>query len=387
MKSDPASFADGASIKTVLLFIVNVDWFFLSHRLAIAKAAQAAGYDVHVACRLTGRGSELEAEGLSVHDIRIDRGTIGIGGQIRAIQDLAAVVRKIQPTIVHCITIKPILLGGAAARFTGVPLVIAAISGLGYVFISQGFVASLRRTLLGFLYRFALSTKRVRVIFQNDDDRRLIQEIAGLNTNQIRFIYGSGVDLKRFHPRAFPVGRFTVVFAARLLVDKGLREFVTAATKIRAAGADVRFIVAGSRDIENPACIPEDELAAWRAEGVVEFVGHVTDMASFYADAHAVVLPSYREGMPLSLLEAAAIGRAVVTTDVPGCRDAIDPGVTGFLVPARDSDSLVTTITRLIDDPALCAEMGRQGTFLAARKFSIDNVIDQHLRIYAEASI
>ena len=378
---------DESQNKTVLLFIVNVDWFFLSHRLGIAKAAQAAGYDVHVACRLTGRGEELEVQGLKVHEIRMDWGTANVLGQIRALQDIAAVVRNITPSIVHCITIKPILLGGAVARVARVPLVVAAISGLGYVFISRGVVASIRRILVGLIYRFALSTKRVRVIFQNDDDRRLIQKIAGLRLNQVRFICGSGVDLKRFFPRPVPLGRFTVVFAARLLADKGLREFVAAATIIKASHADIRFLVAGSRDTENPACISEEELANWSAEGAVEFVGHVNDMAAFYSGAHVVVLPSYREGMPLSLLEAAAIGRAVVTTDVPGCRDAIDPEVTGLLVPPRDIGSLVMAINRLRDDPALCAEMGRQGSLLAARKFSVDTVIDQHLKIYAEASV
>ena len=370
----------------VLLFIVNVDWFFLSHRVAIAKAAQAAGYDVHIACRLTGRGGELEAEGFTVHQIRMDRGSASLRGHIKVIQDLVSVVQKLRPNIVHCITIKPVLLGGIVARVARVPLVVAAISGLGYVFISRGLFASIRRMLVGIVYRCALSARQVRVIFQNEDDRQMIQKISGIHSDQVRFINGSGVDLQRFHPRPLPSGRFTVVFAARLLADKGLREFVTAATKIKATGRDVQFVVAGSRDPENPACIPENELAMWRAEGSVEFVGHMTDMAAFYESAHVVVLPSYREGMPLSLLEAAAIGRAVVTTDVPGCRDAIDPGVSGLLVPARDSEALVLAINKLINDPALCVEMGKQGTLLAARKFSIDNVVDQHMKIYSEAS-
>lgn len=367
-----------------LLFIVNVDWFFISHRLAIARGARDAGYDVHIACKTTGREAELEAEGFTVHPLQLDRASTGGGEQLRVAREMAAVMRAIRPEIVHLITIKPVLIGGAVARRLKVPKVVAAISGLGFIFIAKGLLARARRQAIGALYRFALSRRNVRVIFQNEDDRKLISRLAGVNPDQVRMIRGSGVDLNRLKPKPLPAGPFCAVFAARLLIDKGVREFVEAARALQAGGLEARFAVAGDLDPDNPACVAADEVEAWRAEGVVELPGHVADIGALFGEAHAVVLPSYREGMPLSLLEAAACGRAVVTTDVPGCRDAIEAGVTGILVPVRESAPLADAMAALAADRERCAEMGRQGRLLAERAFSIDEVVRRHLEIYAE---
>jgi glycosyltransferase involved in cell wall biosynthesis len=367
-----------------LLYIVNVDWFFISHRLGIARAARDSGYDVHIACGLTGREGELRAEGFTVHPLRMERGTTDGSGQLRAARDIAAVIRAIRPGIVHLITIKPVLIGGAVARLLKVPKVVAAISGLGFVFIAKGASAMLRRRAISLMYRFALSKRNVRVIFQNQDDRALISALAGVAPRQVRMIRGSGVDLQRLMPQSLPEGRFCAVLAARLLIDKGVREFVAAARTLRERGVDARFILAGDLDPHNPACIPADEAEAWRSEGMVELPGHVADIGALFAQAHTVVLPSYREGMPLVLLEAAACGRAVITSDVPGCREAIEPGVSGLLVPVRESAGLADAMETLARDPARCAEMGRQGRLLAERAFSIDQVIARHLEIYAE---
>lgn len=367
-----------------LLFIANVDWFFISHRLAIARAARDAGYHVHVACGVTGRDGDLTAEGFIVHPIRIERGSVGFIGQIAALRDIAMVIRRTRPAIVHLVTIKPVLLGGIVARFLRVPRVVAAISGLGYVFIATGLIASLRRTAIGLLYRLALDSPRVRTIFQNIDDRALISRLAGIDDANIRMIRGSGVDLVRLKPQPPSEAAFTAVFAARLLIDKGVREFVSAARKLHADGVVASFLIAGDLDPHNPACVDKTELDQWRAEGVVNFVGHVGNIGELFARAHVVVLPSYREGMPLVLLEAAACGRAVVTTDVPGCRDAIEPGLSGLLVPVRDADALANAVASLARDLGRCAEMGRQGRLLAERDFAIEAVVARHLWIYAE---
>src|SRR5690349_13281184 len=212
-----------------LLFIVNVDWFFISHRLRIAQAARDAGYDVHVACGVTGREEELRAEGFSVHPLRMERSTTDSAGQLRTMRDMAAVIRAVRPDIVHLVTIKPVLIGGAVARMLRVPKVVAAISGLGFIFIAKGKAAALRRRLIGRMYRFALRRRNVRVIFQNQDDRKLISDIAGIRPEQARMIRGSGVDLKKFKAEPLPEGRFCAVLAARMLIDKGVREFVEAA--------------------------------------------------------------------------------------------------------------------------------------------------------------
>jgi glycosyltransferase involved in cell wall biosynthesis len=299
-------------------------------------------------------------------------------------RDMAAIIRKVRPDIVHLVTIKPVLIGGAVARMLRVPKVVAAISGLGFIFIAKGKAAALRRALIGRLYRFALRRRNVRVIFQNQDDRKLISDIARIRPEQVRMIRGSGVDLQKFRPEPVPEGRFCAVLAARLLIDKGVREFVEAARILRARGGDGRFVLAGDLDPHNPACVSVQEAEEWRREGVVELVGHVADVRPLFAQAHAVVLPSYREGMPLVLLEAAACGRAVVTTDVPGCRDAIEPGETGLLVPVRDAAALAEAMGRLAGDWALCGSMGAKGRALAERAFSIEEVAARHLAIYAE---
>jgi glycosyltransferase involved in cell wall biosynthesis len=369
---------------STLLFIVNVDWFFISHRLAIGRAARDAGYDVHIACKVTGREAELEAEGFTVHPLRLHRTSTGGSEQLRVAREMAAVIRKVRPHIAHLVTIKPVLIGGAVARRLKVPKVVAAISGLGFIFIAKGLLARARRQAIGALYRYALSRRNVRVIFQNEDDRKLVTRLAGISPGQIRMIRGSGVDLDRLKPEPLPDGPFCAVFAARLLVDKGVREFVEAARALRARGVEARFIVAGDLDPDNPACVPAEEVEAWRKEGLVELPGHVAEIGSLFAAAHAVVLPSYREGMPLSLLEAAACGRAVITTDVPGCRDAIEPGVTGILVPPRESAPLADATAALAADRSRCAELGRQGRLLAERAFSIEEVVRRHLEIYAE---
>lgn len=366
------------------MYIVNVDWFFLSHRLAVARAARDAGFEVHVACGLTGRETELRSEGFTVHPLRLDRKSTGARAQWRLAREIAHIIRTIRPAIVHLVTIKPVLIGGAVARLLKVPRVVASISGLGFIFISSGWAARARRLAIGLMYRMALSTRRVRVIFQNEDDRKLISGLAGIAPGQARMIRGSGVDLERLRPQPLPQGKFCAIFAARLLVDKGVREFVEAAREQRAQGLDARFVVAGELDPDNPACVPAAKVEAWRREGAVEPVGHVADIAPLFAQAHAVVLPSYREGMPLVLLEAAACGRAVVTTDVPGCRDAIEPGVTGLLVPVRDSRALADAIAALAGNRDYCAELGRQGRRLAERAFSIEDVVARHLEIYAE---
>jgi glycosyltransferase involved in cell wall biosynthesis len=367
-----------------LLFIANVDWFFISHRMAIARAARAAGYAVHVACGLTGREAELRAAGFAVHPLRLSRASTHAFDQLRLAWAMADVIRAVRPDIVHLVTIKPVLIGGAVARLLRVPRVVAAISGLGYVFIANGPLARIKRRIIGGLYRLALASARARVIFQNADDRDLIAGLAGLRPGQIRMIRGSGVDLDRLRPEPLAPGRFCVALASRLLVDKGVREFVAAVALLRARGLDARFVVAGDLDPENPACIPAEEVEAWRREGAVEIVGHIADIRPLFADAHVIALPSYREGMPLVLLEAAACGRAVVTTDVPGCRDAIEPGVSGLLVPVRDPAALADALALLAEDRERCARMGDAGRRLAESAFSLDEVVATHLRIYAE---
>jgi glycosyltransferase involved in cell wall biosynthesis len=286
--------------------------------------------------------------------------------------------------VVHLVTIKPILLGGLLARLVRVPALVVAVSGLGYVFMSHGSTAWVRRTLVSGLYKLALTHRNLKVIFQNADDLRSLNEIVHLPARQVVTLRGSGVDLTQFVHLSLPASLPVVVLAARLLADKGVFEFVEAAKLLKAQGCPARFVLVGTVDTGNPTSVKQTELDAWVRDGVVEWWGHRSDMAQVLSAAQVVVLPSYREGLPKVLLEAAACGRPVVTTDVPGCRDAIEPGVTGVLVPVQDAQALAQAMNALILDPARCERMGTAGRALAEQAFDVRQVVTAHLAIYAE---
>ena len=365
-----------------LLFVVNVDWFFLSHRLPIALEALRQGYEVHIATGLTDKRAELERHGLVVYPLALDRSSTGLGNAWRTLVQLWQVFRAVRPDVVHLVTIKPVLLGGLVARLAGVPAVVAAVSGLGFVFMANGTKAVVRRWLVGALYCVALGHCNLKVVFQNPDDRASLSKLAHLPDSKVEMIRGSGVDLAQYSHTPLPLGLPVVLLASRLLADKGVREFVQAARLLRQQGVAARFCLVGSVDPANPASLADAELTQWANEGVVELWGHRADMPEVLSSAHLVVLPSYREGLPKVLLEAAACGRAVVTTDVPGCRDAIDPGVTGVLVPVRNAAALADALKGLINDPSRCQAMGNAGRALAERAFDVRQVVAAHLRIY-----
>jgi glycosyltransferase involved in cell wall biosynthesis len=367
-----------------ILFVVNVDWFFLSHRLPIALEAQRQGFEVHIATRLTDKLGELRRHGLIVHVLGLDRtGASLVNAWLTGLQ-LWRVLRAVRPDVMHLVTIKPILLGGVLARLMRVPALVVAVSGLGYVFMSHGSTALVRRGVVSLLYRVALTHPNLKVIFQNSDDLRSMTDIVPLPGRQVVILRGSGVDLAHFVKTPRPTGVPVVMLAARLLADKGVFEFVEAARILKARGCLARFVLVGTVDSANPTSVKQAELDAWVTQGVVEWWGQRSDMAQVLAAAQVVVLPSYREGLPKVLLEAAACGRSVVTTDVPGCRDAIDPGVTGLLVPVRNASALALTMDDLINNPARCQVMGDAGRVLAERAFDVRQVVDEHLRIYSE---
>ncbi len=366
-----------------LLFVVNVDWFFLSHRLPIALEAMRQGYEVHIAVGITDRLAEMQSHGLHVHPLGISRSKTGLGEALKVAGQIWRVYKAVKPDVVHLVTIKPVLMGGILARLAGVPAVVAAVSGLGFVFLEKGLAAGLRRKLVGVLYRASFGHPNLRVIFQNAQDKATLVQLANLPESKTELIRGSGVDILQFTDSPLPTGTPIVMLAARLLADKGVREFVQAARLLKTSGIKARFCLVGTADLHNPTSLTQAELDAYQQEGIVELWGHRTDMAATLPAACIVVLPSYREGLPKVLIEAAACARAVVTTDVPGCRDAIEPGVTGVLVPARDAPALSQAIAALVNDPKLCHAMGQAGRVLAEQAFGIQQVVAQHLRIYA----
>jgi len=367
-----------------IIFVVNAPEFFLSHRLPIALAARKAGYEVHVATADGVAVQSINNFGFVHHKVAIARSGQNPFTELGSVIGLYRLFRRLRPDLVHLITIKPVLYGGIAARLAGIPVVVAAVSGLGTVFVAHAGLARVRRRLVSMLYRLALNHKRLAVIFQNPDDRDGLLSIGALRDDQARMIRGSGVNLADYSVVPEPEGKPVVVMAARLLRDKGLLEFVEAARLLKSRGVAVVMRLIGSPDPGNPTSATQSELDGWSAERIVELPGYCTDIASQYAAAHIVCLPSYREGLPKGLVEAAACGRAVVTTDVPGCRDAIDPDVTGVLVPAKDPLALADAIQALIESPERRAQMGKAGRELAEQAFAIEKIVAQHMTIYRE---
>lgn len=365
-----------------LLMVVNVDWFFLSHRLPVALGALNAGYEVHIATSLTQGREKLEAYGFKVHPIEIDRSGAGLVGLIRLFSSLVRLFWALRPDVLHLVTIKPVLVGGAAARVSPVGGVVFAISGLGHVFLAEGLLGRIRRMTVGAWYRFVLGVQNMRIIFQNKDDLNEISSVAHVRSNQVVMIPGSGVDLTEYRYVSLPEGVPVVLMAARLLGTKGVREFVAAAQMLRIDGAKARFCLVGDLDPANPASIRGQELDEWAKQGCVKLLGSRSDIPELMAQAYLVVLPSYREGFPRVLIEAAACGRAVVTTDVPGCRDAIEDGVTGVLVPPKDSLALASAIRQLLENRAVCETMGKAGRQRAVKIFDVNAVVDAHLNAY-----
>jgi len=365
-----------------LLFVVNNPAFFLSHRLPLAQAAQRAGYDVHVATMAGDSVPQIEAHGLTHHVIPMTRSGKNPIQELRTVWALYRLFRRLRPDVVHLVTIKPVLYGGIAARMAGVPAMVSAISGLGFVFVAKGPKAALIRRVVSALYRLALGHRNSRVVFQNGSDRDVLRDLDAVRDEQIVMIRGSGVNLSDYAAVAEPPPPVVVLMVARLLRDKGVIEFVDAARILLRQQANVRMLLAGGVDPGNPASVSQADVNEWQRHGVIEALGERRDIADLYAAAHIAVLPSYREGLPRSLIEAAACGRAVITTDVPGCRDAIEPNETGLLIPSHDAQALAAAISRLANDAALRQQMGAAGRALAEREFDINDVCRKHLEIY-----
>jgi glycosyltransferase involved in cell wall biosynthesis len=365
-----------------LLFLINNPDFFISHRLPVGLAALKAGYEVHVAAPDGPGVTRLRRLGFQVHLLRLSRSGASPLEEIRSLAAIYRLYRQIRPDLVHHVTIKPVLYGTFAARFAGVPAVVNAFSGLGFIFIQRGWRASLRRFAVNLAYRFLLRHPRQTVIFQNHDDLELASRNGWVGAADTRLIRGSGVDLNLFQAVPETPGPLLVVLPARLLWDKGIREFAGAARQLQDEGVKARFALVGSRDAGNPASATEDWLEDLERRGILEVWGQREDMHRVLGEAHIVCLPSYREGLPKSLIEAAACGRPIVTTDVPGCREVIREGEGGFLVPAGDTPALAAALRRLLEEGELRRAMGLRNRREAERSFGIEGVVRDTLAIY-----
>jgi len=366
-----------------LLFIVNVDWFFISHRLQIALEAAKNDFEVHIATTITDKHDFLEEKGFHVHSLSLHRSKKSAILLASEFLSIFSIIRKVNPDILHLVTIKPVLLGGIAARLIGIKAVVSAISGLGLTYIDNGFFAHISRTIISNLYRLALEHPNQIVIFQNIDDRSLLTKLASLSADRTALIPGSGINLTTYNIKPHPNGIPIVIFASRLLAAKGVREFVHAAEIVNKSKQYARFVLVGEIDPSNPDSLHQNELDNWEQNKIVELLGYRSNMEQILSLATIVVLPSfYGEGLPKILIEAAACGRAVITTDHPGCRDAIEKNITGLLVPVQDAKAVADAILELLKHPRRCKKMGEAGRKRAEKLFDIRLVVANHMRIY-----
>ena len=372
-----------------IVLFANTDWYLWNFRRSLALALRDAGYDVFLISPDGPYGEKLRELGLRWQPVPMDRRSLNPLREAVLLLHVLRLLRQEKPVLVHGFTIKCAVYGSLAARLAGVPARVNAVAGMGYVFISHSLKARLLRPLVRSLLKLALGGHNARLILQNPDDVALFQRAGLVDASHVRLIRGSGVDCSRFLPDTDrePGARLRVLLPARLLWDKGLAEYVQAARLLRAEGRPIDFLLAGDPDPGNPAAVPETEVRGWVDEGIVEWLGHVDDMPALLRSVDIVALPSYREGLPKGLIEAAASGRALVTTDVPGCREVVTHDVDGLLVPVRDSEGLARAIARLQDDPELRARLAEAGRRKAMERFDERIVVRETMAVYRELGV
>jgi len=364
-----------------LLYVVTEDWYFISHRLPMARAARNAGFEVHVATRVGKHGEAIRAEGFVVHEVPFARGRLSPVAALRTVKVIRDIHNRVKPVISHHVALQPALFASLAAMDSDI-VCINAVTGFGYAFTSKTPKATLLRPVVSQLLRLVLRNRENLVLVQNPDDHASILKL-GVPRDRIVTIAGSGVDLERFSVLPEPTGPFTIGFAGRLLLDKGVHVLVEAQQKLRSQGRNYELIVAGETDPANPTSVPIRQIDEWKRATGVHMLGHVGDISKFWQRAHIAVLPSRREGLPKSLLEAAACGRALIAADVPGSREVVRPGATGLLVPVDNAAALADAIERLATNSELRQKLGLGARRLAEERFGSELIAAQVSALYS----
>ncbi|HED39662.1 MAG TPA: glycosyltransferase family 1 protein [Chromatiales bacterium] len=373
--------------KGKILYLVAEDWYFCSHRLQLACAARDEGYEVVVATRVTAHGDEITKSGLKLIPINMCRSGLNPLSELPSLLHLIRIYRQERPDLVHHVALKPVIYGSLAAAVTAIPAKINALGGLGFAYSSESKKARLLRAMLRVVLRMLLNRSNSKVILQNNDDLETLVNASILKPDRAAVIRGAGVDLQEFSLSAEPDEPPVVMLASRMLWSKGVGEFVEAASLLNKRGVVARYILVGEADAVNPASIPREQLLKWQQEGVVEWWGRRDDMADVLRQAHIVCLPSYREGLPKVLLEAAASGRAIVASDAPGCREVVHHNENGLLIPVKKSVPLADAIEQLVSDPVLRRKMGARGREIVVEGLSLEQVVSETLALYREGII
>lgn len=371
-----------------VVFFANTDWYLYNFRLSTAKQLKAQGAEVVMVSPPGEFGERFAAHGIRWTTLPMDRASLNPLREAFTIKSMVDVLRREKPDLLHNFTVKCAVYGALAARMAGVPAVVNAVAGMGYVYASNGMKARMLRPVVSALMRGTLGHGRSRVILQNPDDATALTEARLVPPERIRVIRSSGVDTERFRP-CYPTDcarPLRVLLAARLLREKGVGEFVEASRMLKERGREVEFLLAGTPDPGNPSSFTREEVERWHQQGLVQWLGHVDDMPTLLSSADVMALPSYyREGVPRCLIEGAASGLCLITTPLPGCREVVtEHGVDGFRVPPRDAPSLAALLMQLDDDRELVRRLGAKAREHAERHFDERLVIRQTLDVYEE---
>jgi glycosyltransferase involved in cell wall biosynthesis len=364
-----------------ILYVVTEDWYFLSHRLPMARAAKEAGYEVHVATRIKDGEAAIKGEGFVPHALSWSRGSLSPRGSISAVFELRRLIRSLKPDILHNVSLKPVLLGTTASLGFDGTAVVNSLTGLGTLFIGEAGVSGMTRRAVRFALARLLRRKSSKTVVQNPDDRAFVIEL-GVPLENVVLIPGSGVDTKHLMPLPEPSPPVTVAYVGRMLADKGVVTLIEAFSELSKRGCKLQLLLAGDTDRENPGSLAPEQLQEFASLYGIRWLGHVTDIREVWAKAHFAVLASRREGLPKSLLEAAACGRPMVATDAPGCREIAIANETALTVPVDDVEALADAMARMADDQAMREKFGKAARALVESKFSAEAIGSETVALY-----
>ena len=363
-----------------ILYVVTEDWYFLSHRLPMARAAKAAGYEVHVAARIKDGRPGIEKEGFTPHALSWSRGSLSLRDSVSAIRELRRLFQSLKPDIVHNVSLKPVVLGSAASLGLE-PAIVNGLTGVGSLFIGEARVSGLTRRAVRFALGRLLRRNKSWTVVQNPDDQAFVLEL-GVTPAHVALIRGSGVDTKRLVPLPEPPPPVTAAYVGRMLADKGVPTLINAFKLLIDRGVTMRLLLAGDCDKENPGSLAPEQLREFASAFGIQWLGHVADIREVWRQANFAVLASRREGLPKSLLEAAACGRAMVATDVPGCREIAIDGETALTVPVDDVEALADALARMAEDAGMRERFGKAARHLVETEFSADTIGRQTVTLY-----
>ena len=369
-------------MKKIFIYLVNVDSFFVSHRLNVAKKVLNSGYEVHIATEFTKYRNKLNKMGFITHDISFKRNSINIFNLITCFYQIYKLFLKIKPNLVHLISAKPIIFGGINSYIASIDAMVISITGLGSIFVRDNFFSKILRKIIITVYKLIFRHPNIKVILQNKNDLRYLIKNSNLNKKKTEIIGGMGVNLNKFKPIKSNYNFPLILMASRIIGDKGVYEFINSAKILNKKKFVGKFYLVGDTDLNNPSNIKEEEIKIWIKNKIIKYYKYQSNIYKILKKSTIVVLPSYREGFPKILMEAAACGKPIITTNVPGCRDAIINGVTGILVKPKNFKNLAKAIYELSNDKKKLSYMGKNARKFAEKNFDTKYIVDKHLQIY-----